>query len=245
MRFVGQIPSKKGIFYGIELDEAKGKNNGAVKKIQYFKCSKNKGIFVKEDGILATNTKNNKTAPRVTVGDIVKCKREKCNGTIRYIGTPYSFKHMGVFYGIELEKPKGNNNGSVRNRWYFACKNKYGCFLMADGLTVSKKARKSKKSTTKQIKIEYKVGDKVMVKPDRRGQIKWIGQEKEFGDGTFYGIRLTEQKGDNDGEWKGQRFFQCPEGFGVYVPLQLIVKPVDGDFDFMNVCLLCVLSTIM
>jgi len=73
-----------------------------------------------------------------------------------------------------------------------------------------------------------------MIKPNRKGQIKWIGEAKEFGAGKYYGIRLTEDRGDCDGEWKDKRFFQCPEGFGIYVPLRLIIKPIEGDFDFSN-----------
>merc|ERR1712228_133990 len=232
VKFIGQIPGKKGIFYGIELDEANGKNNGKVKKVQYFKCAKNKGLFVKKEAILKTNHKNNKMAPRVTIGDTVKCNKQKCNGIIRYIGTPYSIKTIGVFYGIELEKAKGSNNGTAKSRWYFACKDKHGCFLDANGFTITKKLRKS--NMMQHIEIKYAVGDKVMIKPDKKGQIKWIGQEKAFGSGTFYGIRLTENRGDNDGEWKEKRYFQCPEGFGIYVPLRLIVKPIDADFDFMK-----------
>jgi len=40
VRFIGEIKGKKGVFYGVELDEAKGKNNGSVNKIPYFKCEK-------------------------------------------------------------------------------------------------------------------------------------------------------------------------------------------------------------
>ena len=74
-----------------------------------------------------------------------------------------------------------------------------------------------------------------MIKPNRKGQIKWIGETKEFGAGKYYGIRLTEKRGDCDGEWKEVRFFQCPEGFGVYTQLRNIVKKIDEDFDFMKV----------
>ena len=87
-------------------------------------------------------------------------------------------------------------------------------------------------------KDAYKVGDKVEIKPDRKGQIKWIGEAKEFGAGKYFGIRLTEKRGDCDGEWKDVRFFQCPEGFGQYVQLRNIVKKIDFADDFMNVRIL-------
>jgi len=179
--------------------------------------------------------------------------KAKCKGTIRFIGTPYSVKDSGVFYGIELDKPKGKNNGTVKGRWYFTCKDKYGTFVQASGISLDgakakdsapkKKTGKKKKTDKKKTEekkeepkeeVEYKVGDRVMVKPTKKGQIKWIGEAKEFGAGTYYGIRLTEARGDCDGEWKEVRFFQCPENFGVYVQKRMIVKPIEGDFDFMN-----------
>ena len=86
--------------------------------------------------------------------------------------------------------------------------------------------------------IEYAVGDKVEIKgkPNKPGQIKFIGETKEFGAGTtYYGIRLVEKKGNCDGEWKGKRCFRCPKNFGIYVTLRQIVNKVEGDFDFSNV----------
>eukprot|EP00484_Ammonia_sp_Unknown_P014455 CAMPEP_0197059486 /NCGR_PEP_ID=MMETSP1384-20130603/117971_1 /TAXON_ID=29189 /ORGANISM="Ammonia sp." /LENGTH=61 /DNA_ID=CAMNT_0042494553 /DNA_START=13 /DNA_END=194 /DNA_ORIENTATION=- len=38
VRFVGEIQGKTGIFYGVELEEPKGKNDGIVDKVKYFKC---------------------------------------------------------------------------------------------------------------------------------------------------------------------------------------------------------------
>ena len=36
----------QGIWFGIELDEPKGKNNGTVKKKFYFSAKENCGLFV-------------------------------------------------------------------------------------------------------------------------------------------------------------------------------------------------------
>ena len=259
VRFIGEIQGKKGVFFGVELDDAKGKNDGSVSKVPYFKCDKKKGLFIKQTAIAKTNSKNNKDAPRVTVGDTITVTKFKCKGKIRFIGTPYSVKASGVFYGVELERPKGKNNGTVKGRWYFTCKAKCGTFVQSSGFTMkgetgkaSKKKTTEKKKTTKKKEepkkedeaqeeekkedVEYKIGDRVMVKPSKKGQIKWIGEAKEFGPGTYYGIRLTENRGTCDGEYKDKRFFQCPEGFGIYEVLRNIMKKLDDeDFDFMNV----------
>merc|ERR1712154_564696 len=129
-----------------------GKNDGSVNKVPYFKCAKKKGLFVKKTGIAKTNTKNNKDAKRVTVGDKVKCIKQKCNGIVRFIGTPYSVKSEGTFYGIELEKPKGKNNGTVKGRWYFTCKDKYGAFLQSKGFSVLSLGSSAQSSASKKTK---------------------------------------------------------------------------------------------
>lgn len=137
VRFIGEIKGKKGIFYGVELDDAKGKNNGSVDKVKYFKCAAKKGLFVAKTGIAKTNPKANKDAPRVEIGDTVQCKAAKCKGKVRFMGTPYGVKDTGVFYGIELEKANGKNNGTAGGREFFKCKPKYGIFIQASGFTVA------------------------------------------------------------------------------------------------------------
>ena len=87
--------------------------------------------------------------------------------------------------------------------------------------------------------IEYKVGDKIIVKgrPGKRGQILWIGEPKGW-NGVYYGVRLTEKRGDCDGEYKGFRKFRCDPGYGQYIQRKLIVEllPDDEgrDFNFLD-----------
>lgn len=88
VRFIGEIKRKPGIYYGIELDERKGKTDGSMWKTYYFKTTPKRGLFVTKSEIAKTNTKYNQDIIRVTVGDSVYIKKFDCNGTIRYIGTP-------------------------------------------------------------------------------------------------------------------------------------------------------------
>eukprot|EP01084_Bolivina_argentea_P277693 474199_1 len=136
VRFIGEIQGKNSIYYGIELDKSKGKNNGTVNKICYFKCKRKHGLFVKKSNIIKTNAKHNQTAPRITVGDQVYCINEKCNGIIRFIGTPFSITPSGIFYGIELEKPRGKYKGTINGRYYFKCKYKYADFLQPNDFSI-------------------------------------------------------------------------------------------------------------
>ncbi|RTG83316.1 CAP-Gly domain-containing linker protein 3/4 [Schistosoma bovis] len=45
LRFIGQTQFAPGIWYGIELEQAVGKNNGSINGIRYFDCAVGHGIF--------------------------------------------------------------------------------------------------------------------------------------------------------------------------------------------------------
>lgn len=65
------------------------------------------------------------------VGDRVTCLTGKDVprevGTIRFAGlTDFA---EGEWYGVELDEPKGKNNGSVKERSYFECRELHGLFL--------------------------------------------------------------------------------------------------------------------
>ena len=57
------------------------------------------------------------------------------SGTVRFIG-PTKFS-SGLWCGIELKKPEGRNNGTVKSVKYFSCKFNYGIFIQADKVTVT------------------------------------------------------------------------------------------------------------
>ncbi|KAI8879772.1 hypothetical protein K501DRAFT_226015, partial [Backusella circina FSU 941] len=46
LRYVGQIDSKKGVWAGIELSDAQGKNDGSAQGVRYFTCPTDCGIFI-------------------------------------------------------------------------------------------------------------------------------------------------------------------------------------------------------
>ena len=56
IRFVGTTKFAEGLWYGIELEQPIGKNNGTIQGESYFSCGENMGMFVRRmhiDMILA------------------------------------------------------------------------------------------------------------------------------------------------------------------------------------------------
>lgn len=55
----------------------------------------------------------------VQEGFIVQAPGGQGQGIVRYVGTT-KFKE-GIWVGLELEVPKGKNNGEVQGHRYFSC----------------------------------------------------------------------------------------------------------------------------
>eukprot|EP01084_Bolivina_argentea_P265049 449141_1 len=139
VRFIGILDGKGlNYYYGIELPLANGKNDGKHNKIEYFRCGPKKGIFVKRFRIHFVEYPNIR-GPRISIGDIVKIgSKYKCKGTVKYIGIP-SFKRIlqkGNWYGIELNKKIGINNGIINGIKYFDTKDNYGILITSKHISV-------------------------------------------------------------------------------------------------------------
>ncbi|TMW57586.1 hypothetical protein Poli38472_003511 [Pythium oligandrum] len=60
------------------------------------------------------------------------------------------------------------------------------------------------------------IDSRVVLSQRRAGYVRYVGKLKNA-NGEWYGVALDEAKGDNDGSWAGERYFQCPPQHGVFV----------------------------
>lgn len=71
VRYIGNIVVSPGIWIGVELPQADGRNDGSIQGIRYFECLPNRGIFVKESACIritsATTTTSTTTIATTTV----------------------------------------------------------------------------------------------------------------------------------------------------------------------------------
>lgn len=56
IRFIGTTEFSAGLWIGIELDEAQGKNDGTVQGVRYFDCAEKRGVFVRESKVVTTES---------------------------------------------------------------------------------------------------------------------------------------------------------------------------------------------
>ena len=152
IEYLGETKFAKGLWAGIKLDEAGGKNDGSVAGVKYFDCEPLHGVFSKPNRLHKINiVPKNSTSDHhanlddsstLKIGDQVIVSGTKM-GVLRYLG-PTEFA-KGEWAGIELQEPLGKNDGAVAGTRYFTCEMKHGLFAPSSKVTKSKKKVLSKK----------------------------------------------------------------------------------------------------
>ncbi|XP_050313761.1 kinesin-like protein KIF13A isoform X2 [Anthonomus grandis grandis] len=75
----------------------------------------------------------------VVLGESILIRPYNSSGVIAFIGeTEFA---NGTWIGVELDAPKGKNDGSVAGVRYFTCKPKHGMFVRADKLILDRRGR--------------------------------------------------------------------------------------------------------
>ena len=65
--FIGQTQFARGVWVGVILDTAEGKNNGTVGGIQYFECAPNHGLFTRPQKLARIEAKPSPVQQRVNI----------------------------------------------------------------------------------------------------------------------------------------------------------------------------------
>lgn len=138
--FYGTTEFSRGVWVGVVLETAEGKNNGHVNGVQYFECPPNHGLFIRPQKLKlvqreisprqqrgsSQEAELRNPAPNQSPVLDLKLLREKLNlgdrvlvggakeGFLRYLG-PTEFA-KGIWAGVELEDALGKNDGAVSGK---------------------------------------------------------------------------------------------------------------------------------
>ena len=164
--FIGETQFKEGIWAGIILETADGKNNGTLNGVTYFVTEENRGVFCRLNKLTKENTETANTSldqsndSQQTInnpGDALRLgTRVVVNssgggsklGILRYLGTTDFAK--GEWAGVELDEKLGKNDGSVAGKRYFQCEAMRGVFAPA-GKVEPYQAADSKKANVAEV----------------------------------------------------------------------------------------------
>src|ERR1700761_1857177 len=64
--------------------------------------------------------------------------------------------------------------------------------------------------------LNVRVGQQVETQDGKQGTIRYIGS-LHVASGEWLGLELPDETGKNDGSVKGERYFNCAPGYGIFV----------------------------
>lgn len=148
IRYLGPTSFCTGTWAGVELDKPVGTNSGCVNAELYFPCKQGHGMFFRPRALdkIYKNSSNDKKTKRRTfrIGDrVVDITTRRGYGTVKYIGSPLFA--TGIWIGVELDVPEGDNDGAASGQRLFSCRPLHGMLFRARVLELVSPAKKNRK----------------------------------------------------------------------------------------------------
>ncbi|XP_075033980.1 CAP-Gly domain-containing linker protein 1 isoform X1 [Mixophyes fleayi] len=203
IQFLGETQFAPGQWAGIVLDDAIGKNDGAVAGVRYFQCEALRGIFTRPSKL-----------SRNPLEDETNGAQDTSRAT-----SPTSVSSTNVFSPVpaSVATPLKSATSSTKESSTPA---------QLSNLTRTTSESISNLSEAGSIKKgerELKLGDRVLVSGSKAGVIRFLGQT-DFAKGEWCGVELDEPLGKNDGAVAGTRYFQCQSKYGLFAPVHKVTR---------------------
>ncbi|KAM9195702.1 CAP-Gly domain-containing linker protein 4 [Mergus octosetaceus] len=245
LRFCGTTQFASGQWAGIELDEAEGKNNGSIGKVQYFKCAPKRGIFAPLSKISKSYDQKKPFVRSTSMrsSPLVKSKKidvthvtSKVNSGLNMSKKPSASETnlMTVNRGKMLPAKEGFPGYSSSSSSTTSLEGKQNYSKKRNSTSSNKKPLTRASSVSSKISAglyssssstrkfpfnegEIQVGDRVLVVGQRTGTVRFCGTTK-FAPGFWCGIELDKPHGKNDGSVGGVQYFSCLPRYGIFAP---------------------------
>ncbi|XP_074516413.1 CAP-Gly domain-containing linker protein 4 isoform X2 [Sebastes fasciatus] len=247
LRFCGSTEFSGGLWAGVELDKAEGKNDGSVAGVQYFTCRIKHGIFAPLSKI-SKPLERHKTSTRKTSTPIRPPRRidvsritPKANTGVLSRSLSSSSSSLDSRHG-----PSGRPRPLPRQR--LPARQRRERASLSSRTTPSPALRSSPDTTaltTAGVRSrtpsasssvcggpEVRLGERVLVVGQRTGVVQFYGKTS-FAPGLWLGIELDKPSGKNDGSVGGVRYFRCPPKHGVFAPPSRVQR-IHGSVDCLS-----------
>lgn len=257
LRFCGTTEFASGQWAGVELDEAEGKNNGTIGRVQYFKCAPKHGIFAPLSKI-SKASEQKKNARIASSRPPVKSKKidtthitSKVNSGLSSLKKENASEFLGGGEGVKnpvtKEDPSLGSSSSLTSTT--SLDSKQSCPKKLNSTRSMKKEDLKPhplplKSLSGRNNIlppsrrnpfvegEIQIGDRVLVVGQRTGTVRFYGTTR-FAPGFWCGIELDKPYGKNDGSVAGVQYFSCLSRYGVFAPPSRVQK-LTGSLDSLT-----------
>ncbi|XP_024147273.1 CAP-Gly domain-containing linker protein 4 isoform X2 [Oryzias melastigma] len=243
LRFCGSTEFSGGLWAGVELDKAEGKNNGAVAGVQYFTCRMKHGIFAPLSKISKPLEKRKTVKTSTTIRPSCRIDSSRTSSKINagILSRSSSSSSLDSRRGPEARpRPLPRRRISTRQRKDGVSQNPRTTSAMAlrsssrttSSTTAGFRSRTPSGSSSLCDGSELRLGERVLVVGQRTGVIQFCGKTS-FAPGIWLGIELDKPNGKNDGSVGGVRYFSCPPKHGVFAPPSHVQR-IHGSVDCLS-----------
>nr|CAH8861571.1 unnamed protein product [Trichobilharzia regenti] len=206
LRFIGETQFAPGVWYGVELEQPVGKNNGSINGVRYFDCAVGHGIFAPVNRIQKLPSRSNTPNPHCAT---------MANRRDTLMSTSYHSEMADGGYSA--------SRSFSRTPWSSTTSPMIGRAVIGrpplpTELMNALKAvgRMPTTESTADEPVFYLAEGMQVLCAGEIGIVRYIGPIT-FADGIWLGIELRKPRGRHDGCVAGKRYFTCRPGHGLLV----------------------------
>ncbi|KAJ3612720.1 hypothetical protein NHX12_018978 [Muraenolepis orangiensis] len=246
LRFCGSTEFSGGLWAGVELDRAEGKNDGSVAGVQYFTCQNKHGIFAPLSKISKPSRSN---APKAVLPPPPPRRLHLSRITSKAFfldrrRPPLPRRSLVTRPPRDLDRYRGNvcpphRDENARHpvpgahpRHAPPTCPPWPARPGRVGFVPRSSPRSRTPSGSSSVLEGPDVGERVLVVGQRTGVVQFSGHTS-FAPGPWLGIVLDKPSGKNDGSVGGVRYFSCPPKHGVFAPPSRVQR-IHGSVDCLS-----------
>ncbi|XP_041711583.1 CAP-Gly domain-containing linker protein 4 isoform X2 [Coregonus clupeaformis] len=243
LQFCGSTEFAGGLWAGVELDQAEGKNDGSVAGVQYFTCRLKHGIFAPLSKI-SKPSERCKANPQRSATPIQPSRRINLSHVTSKINTgalsrsfSSSSSSLDSRHGLTVrprplprQRPPARQR---RERLHPSSKTMPPPTRSNPSPSlIVPRSRTPSASSSMCDGPEVRLGERVLVVGQRTGVVRFYGKTN-FAPGFWLGIELDKPSGKNDGSVGGVNYFSCPPKHGVFAPPSRVQR-IHGSMDCLS-----------
>ncbi|XP_061415340.1 CAP-Gly domain-containing linker protein 4-like isoform X2 [Lethenteron reissneri] len=233
LRFQGTTHFAPGHWYGIELEQPSGRNDGSVAGVRYFQCPAKHGVFAPPSRVQRLT---------VSMESLLDLPTGKASHPLSAFQRSLSIPNTGK----PPRKPLGRTPMNSRGKPGSLCRSlSHTAALAATNDAVSPATSSpaaavpggSDRANLEKVgggggrcgAPRLRDGMQVLVAgTGEMGTVRFVG-EVGFAAGTWLGLELRAPRGKHDGAVGGQRYFSCRPGCGIMVrPGRVSYRGING-----------------